>query len=334
LLDNEERIERIVNCFKFYSYDIKELNPNEADQALLLLVDLLQAAFLVLKQGFSERHGNISICLRNIYNDLPIQYEKKYLFPETKKKMLRIILEKWDDHKCDKDNQRILIFIWDIYDADRPSEEKNIIDVLLKERLRSVSLESIECWITWLKNGSLAKDEYSNAKKPKEIPRNFGRNFIIARACASDFEQVVLGIRKTEIIKELGLENANDRVLNVVRIASEKARHFDKIISLTVRNLAEAMRIRENENKVTFIIRGFNEEVQICINSSIPISSNWAKWALDFVENELKEVSGLFVKSKNCFIIGNQIFSVIVSVCDEAGIELDRRTWRKEDATS
>lgn len=326
LLNEEERITRIVDRFGFYSHDIKELDPDETDQALLWLLDLLLLAFLKRKEEFSNRYGSLDICLRKIYHNLPIQYDKKYLFPETKKKMLRVILEKWDDHKCDKDNQRILIFIWDMYSADRPPEEKNIIDVLIKERLNNVNLEDIEQWITWLEYGSLAKDEYSNAKKPKDIPINLRRRFILARARKSSFNEVVQDIRNEKIVEMLGLKNAGDDVVSVLKNVCKPQLELYREVAYCARYINKNLRIYNEEN-VRFLFKGV-DDIDIYIRDEImpnlPLNQKQHCESLYKDAIEAMKKNGLLDYKEKAFFMGREI---VLSLRIDYGAETIEKKW-------
>src|SRR3989339_8987 len=158
LLEDEEKIGRILSRFDLYSSDILELDLEETDQVLLWLVDILVKTHLARDRKESDNLWDIVIQLKNIYRELSIQYESKWLFPKTKEAMLLIILDQWSvtryNNTCHQD---ILKFIWKIMQRSGDNEQfrsihKDLIHLFITAWARRSSFDEI---LQDIKNGEI-----------------------------------------------------------------------------------------------------------------------------------------------------------------------------------
>jgi len=208
LPSDEDRTKRISDRFLMCAENIKEID-NEADQGLLWLVGVAEEIFMAKKCSDPDKLWDLNIYLRDIYHALSLQNKQKFIFPETKKEMLRIILEQWDVQKCDECGQKILSFIWKIYTNERPLEESKTIDVLIMNRLKDSEAEKIIKWMTWI-------DAETNKPDVTPMHESLSRNFIKALARASSFNGVMRALKAVDDRKRI-IEKDLQRLAEVLR---------------------------------------------------------------------------------------------------------------------
>lgn len=330
LLDDDEKIRRILNHFDLYAHDISDLNPDDIDNALLWLLELLMVTFLSRKQEGLGNAWELNVCIMNIYRYMKSMQaqHKKYLFPITKKLMLTTILSQWDVKNCDEHGQEIFLFIWDTYGQTRMKslsqsiEERNTIDELLMKRLDGACSEDVEKWIMWIRS----KEE----RDVRSMPDQLGRHFALARVRREGFHLAWWDTRINEIAKALGLRHVTDDMLPALRDVCFNQIKLDNAVGQNMDQLAGSLSLSPKE-KITHHFRNSKHvEIRIFLDAlqRTLVGSDW-KTFLKEVENEMEKML-LISKSGVSLIFELQEFSAELFLCDLRGQEEGYKMWDKQ----
>jgi hypothetical protein len=325
--DDEEKIKKILGRFELYSHDIhdiKDLNPDETDVVLLWLTNMLRDTFLKNGRNNSNSFWELNVCLRNVYNMLPIQYESKYLFPETKKSMLRTILDQWNVAQCDERGQEIFMFIWDIYIDERPLDERKSIDALMMERLDWTNFEDVEEWIKWI---ATVKSQNNN----KYLSYKLGKLFAIARARYAGFEGAWWDVRRKEIVDSLCIRDVKDDMLHALFCACRSVLNLNKEIIKFLDQLSAFLKLSKGERISHEFLWDNHVKISIFLDnrSRIIMNNDWEKLLVDIVDNI--ENKGLISKAGDnlCFSGFGEIFADLF-LFDENGDKRAEKHWIRE----
>ncbi len=271
LLEDEEKIGRILSRFDLYSSDILELDLEETDQVLLWLVDILVKTHLARDRKESDNLWDIVIQLKNIYRELSIQYESKWLFPKTKEAMLLIILDQWSvtryNNTCHQD---ILKFIWDIYNDQCPAEERNIINNILKEKLKNADSYAVKGWMKWIWK---IMQRSGDNEQFRSIHKDLIHLFITAWARRSSFDEILQDIKNGEIVSALGLEDADDDVISVLANNCRAQKELKEVVAYCVKKLNELSDIPQGK-EITYKL-GMVDVFEIRLFEDEPDISGW-----------------------------------------------------------
>lgn len=323
--DHQEKITKALSYFELYANDIKGMDSfslEEADKALLWMVDVLKEIFLEEKIADPDRLWNLNIFLRNIYRyTLPVKFDTGYyLFPKTKEAMLWIILSQWNIPMCDEHSKEIFLFIWEIYTDERPSEERKTIDAVIMEHIKKANPEDMEKWIMWISTVQENKHLY--------LHESLKHYFILARARSSSFNRVVQDIRDREIVSALNVGYVADNIFPALRAACETQIELDKEISRCVKYVGMALSLSDGE-KITYKLRDA-DVVEICFvkkkSKIVTVMATCYKTALDDVSNEMTK-SGLFEKIRKTVLASRCEITLVLVILDENGSMVHEKHW-------
>lgn len=331
LLGDKEKIGRILSRFNLYSSDILQLDLEETDRALLWLVNVLTKTHLARNREESDNLWNLVVQLKNIYRELSIQYDSKWLFPKTKKAILRFILDQWNvtryDNIC---HQEIFMFIRDIYIDEHPLEERKAIDILIKERLKDAATQDIEKWMMWI----VTTIQKIDAKKGyRSIHEDLTYHFILARARSSSFNRVVQDIRDREIVSTLNVGHVDDDMLCALSTVCNGQMRLRQEISRCVQDIGRLLSLSEREGEKIYFKFRCADDIAIFLIKKPKVEANQKQHnqtVLKEVVEEMKELDLLTKTGESAFFEGRRL-TLELSVSGKNGEWLVEKKWSKEE---
>ena len=332
LTDDAERTRRIFDRFLLYTHDLGELDISDSDQALLWLVKIAEETFLGRDQKMEQNSWDLNVYLRRVYRIFPAQNNSQFLFPETRKEILRIILKQWDVRQYDDRGREIFMFIWDTYGINnsssynRPIEERNIIDKLLRERLNDAESKNIEKWIKWIRREEIkSRDDIER----RDIPDHLGRHFALARARFKGFRGAWWDLRYADIIDVLQLMHVSDNQLIYLEGVCRKANNFDKEVFNHVKQLGSYSFVSLSDgDKISYSFVSA-DNIEIYFRKKKPDTevdcTNFYNAIFDEIVDKMTCI-GLLSETRASFLEKQRV-SLKLVIVDENNIKMCEKKW-------
>lgn len=224
--DIKEEISLLAGWFReaVGSFEKKILTEEKVEKLLMHQIDDLLEAFCRMNKICNQKDWQEqSTLLIELYSIIPEKirinsFSDLFPFRLLKKKLLKIIIDKWFLSDYSDWSKNIFFFLASrICDNKMPEEEK-IVDDLLRLHFKDIAVHIIESWLIIIANSPLLNHKDRLINRLSMARAQSGANYLVFQ-----------DMRNAEIVEKLGIEDGDQNLLEAFKNACDLIRSQNRL---------------------------------------------------------------------------------------------------------